>query len=138
MNFGNLHPFFAHFPIALICLIGVLELLRIFIKKIPSFISLIILFISTIMSFLSVQSGEIEKKSITDTKILKIIENHENLGDIVMWYSIILSIIWLFLFLKKYDNQILKLFLISILIALVIKTALLGGEMVHIHHIYSK
>ena len=62
MNFGNLHPFFAHFPIALICLIGVLELLRIFIKKIPSFISLIILFISTIMSFLSVQSGEIEKK----------------------------------------------------------------------------
>ena len=138
MNFGDLHPFFSHFPIALICLIGIIELLRLFIKKIPSFISLIILFISTIMSFLSVQSGQIEKSKIKNNQTLKIIENHENFGDMVIWYSIALLIIWSILFLKKDDNQILKLFLISILIALVVQTALLGGELVHIHHIYSK
>ena len=46
MNFGDFHYFFTHFPIALICLIGILELLRLFIKSIPSFISLIILLIS--------------------------------------------------------------------------------------------
>lgn len=138
MSFGDLHPFFSHFPIALICLIGVIELLRLFIKKIPSFISLIILFISTVMSFLSVQSGQIEKSLVKDIQIIKIIENHESFGDIVMWYSIVLLIIWFTLFLKKDDNQILKLFLIFILIALVIQTALLGGELVHIHHIYSK
>ena len=138
MNFGDLHPFFVHFPIALICLIGVIELLRLFTKKIPPFISLIILLISTIMSFLSVQSGQIERSSINDSKILKIVENHETFGDIVMWYSIALLILWTFLFLKKDDNKILKIFSISILIAIVIQTALSGGELVHIHHIYSK
>ena len=138
MSFGDFHPFFSHFPIALICLIGVIELLRLFIKKIPSFISLIILFISTVMSFLSVQSGQIEKSLVKDIQIIKIIENHESFGDIVMWYSIILLIVWLYLFLKKHDNKILKLFLIFTLIALVVKTAFLGGELVHIHHIYSR
>ena len=138
MNFGDFHPFFSHFPIALICLIGIIELLRLFVKKIPSFISLIILFISTVMSFFSVQSGQIEKSVIQDNQTLKIIENHESFGDIVMWYSIALLIIWFILFLKKDDNQMLKLFLIFILIALVIQTALLGGELVHIHHIYSQ
>ncbi len=138
MSFGDLHPFFVHFPVALICLIGIIELIRLFIKKIPSFISLIILFISTIMSFFSVQSGQIEKKSISDSEILKIVENHENFGDIVMWYSIALLILWSFLFFKKDDNKILKIFSIFILIAIVIQTALSGGELVHIHHIYSK
>ena len=125
MSFEQLHPFFVHFPIALICLIGIIELLRLFTKQIPSFISLIILFLSTIMSFLAVQSGELAKKSISNKKLLKIIEEHETFGDIVMWYSIILLIVWLYLFLKKYDNKILKLFLIFTLIALVIKTAFL-------------
>ena len=138
MSFEQLHPFFVHFPIALICLIGIIELLRLFTKQIPSFISLIILFLSTIMSFLAVQSGELAKKSISNKKLLKIIEEHETFGDIVMWYSIILLIVWLYLFLKKHDNKILKLFLIFTLIALVVKTALLGGELVHIHHIYSR
>ncbi len=138
MNFGDLHPFFSHFPIALICLIGIIELLRLFTTKIPSFISLIILLISTIMSFLSVQSGQIEKNEITDQNVLKIIENHQNFGDIVMWYSIALLLVWFTLFLKKDDNQILKIFLVFILIAIVIQTALLGGDLVHKHHIYSK
>jgi len=138
MSFEQLHPFFVHFPIALICLIGIIELLRLFTKKIPSFISLIILFLSAIMSFLSVQSGELARHSINSQKLLKIIEEHENFGDLVMWYSIVLLVVWLYLFLKKYDNKILKLFLISILIALVIKTAFLGGELVHSYHIYSK
>ena len=138
MNFGDLHPFFSHFPIALICLIGIIELLRLFTTKIPSFISLIILLISTIMSFLSVQSGQIEKNEITDQNVLKIIENHQNFGDIVMWHSIALLLVWFTLFLKKDDNQILKIFLVFILIAIVIQTALLGGDLVHKHHIYSK
>ena len=138
MSFEQLHPFFVHFPIALICLVGIIELLRLFTNKIPSFISLIILFLSTIMSFLAVQSGELARRSISSKKLLKIIEEHEMFGDIVMWYSIILLIVWLYLFLKKLDNKILKLFLIFILIALVIKTAFLGGELVHIHHIYSR
>ena len=73
MSFEQLHPFFVHFPIALICLIGIIELLRLFTKQIPSFISLIILFLSTIMSFLAVQSGELAKKSISNKKLLKVI-----------------------------------------------------------------
>ena len=106
MSFEQLHPFFVHFPIALICLIGIIELLRLFTKQIPSFISLIILFLSTIMSFLAVQSGELAKKSISNKKLLKIIEEHETFGDIVMWYSIILLIVWLYLFLKKTPYKI--------------------------------
>ena len=138
MNFGDFHYFFTHFPIALICLIGILELLRLFIKSIPSFISLIILLISTIMSFLSVQSGQIEKSKITDQNLLRIIDEHQYFGDMVMWFSILLLFIWFFLHLRKNDNQVLKIFLIFILIAIVIQAGFLGGELVHKYHIYSK
>ena len=138
MNFGDFHYFFTHFPIALICLIGILELLRLFIKSIPSFISLIILLISTIMSFLSVQSGQIEKSKITDQNLLRIIDEHQYFGDMVMWFSILLLFIWFLLHLKKNDNQVLKIFLIFILIAIVIQAGFLGGELVHKYHIYLK
>ena len=138
MNFGDFHFFFTHFPIALICLIGIIELLRLVIKMIPSFMSLIILFISTLMSFLSVQSGQIEKSTITDQNLLRIIEKHENLGNIVMWYSIVLLFVWFLLHLKKNDNKSLKLFLIFILIIIVIQTGFLGGELVHKYQIYSQ
>jgi len=136
MNFGDLHPFFTHFPIAFICLIAIIEILRLFTNKIPPFISLIILLISTLISFLAVQSGEFQKNIIQDSKQLKLIENHENFGDIVMWYSIVLCLIWLVLFFKKYDNKILKIFLILILVGLVVQTAFLGGELIRTHHIY--
>tara|TARA_Y100000768_G_scaffold317870_1_gene253190 strand:+ start:424 stop:840 length:417 start_codon:yes stop_codon:yes gene_type:complete len=138
MNFGDFHYFFTHFPIALICLIGVIELLRLFIKTIPPFMSLIILFISTAMSFLSVQSGQIEKSKIADQNLLRVIEKHEIFGNLVMWYSIVLLFIWFLLHLKKNDNKILKLFLIFILIIIVIQTGFLGGELVHKYHIYSQ
>ena len=138
MNFGDFHFFFTHFPIALICLIGIIELLRLFIKTIPSFMSLIILFISTLMSFLSVQSGQIEKSIITDQNLLRIIEKHETFGNIVMWYSIVLLFVWFLLHLKKNDNKSLKLFLIFILIIIVIQTGFLGGELVHKYQIYSQ
>ena len=100
--------------------------------------SLIILFISTLMSFLSVQSGQIEKSTITDQNLLRIIEKHENLGNIVMWYSIVLLFVWFLFHLKKNDNKSLKLFLIFILIIIVIQTGFLGGELVHKYQIYSQ
>ena len=39
---------------------------------------------------------------------------------------------------KENDNQVLKIFLIFILIAIVIQAGFLGGELVHKYHIYSK
>ena len=89
-------------------------------------------------SFDSKKLDLLEKSKITDQNLLRIIDKHQYFGDMVMWFSILLLFIWFLLHLKKNDNQVLKIFLIFILIAIVIQAGFLGGELVHKYHIYSK
>ena len=147
MNFGDLHPFFVHFPIAFFILILIIEIMRLFTSRIHSIVSLTILFLGTTLAFLAVQSGEsessdvqlslteseakvlasmdptgegsLEDKHLKRTEILNNkIQAHEKAGNLVMWLSIIIFFIWLFLYLKSKDSKNYKYFkiiLISIL-----------------------
>tara|TARA_B100001750_G_C15395559_1_gene539822 strand:+ start:504 stop:1052 length:549 start_codon:yes stop_codon:yes gene_type:complete len=158
MSFGDLHPFFVHFPIAFFILIFIIEGIRLFTNRIHPMVSLIILFLGTILAFLAVQSGEVESleslKEVDDNfgqlysqldttedsyydKGMRSLENkieeHERAGNRVMWGSIIIFFIWLFLYLKSKDSMNYKYFkigLISILMALVLVSAISGGDLV--------
>ena len=159
MSFGDLHPFFVHFPIAFFILIFIIEGIRLFTDRIHPMVSLIILFLGTILAFLAVQSGESESvdAELALDKISPVyeqfgydlnphpidvlknkIEAHEKAGNRVMWGSIIIFFIWLFLYLKSQDSmyyKYCKIILILILIAFVLQSAISGGELVREHGI---
>ena len=126
MNFGDLHPFFVHFPIAFFILILIIEIMRLFTSRINSIVSLTILFLGTTLAFLAVQSGESEKARTLiyldelssnlyiplypdqghlllaqTSEIKEEINDHEQKGNMVMWSSIIIFFIWLWMYLKK-------------------------------------
>ena len=107
MNFGDLHPFFVHFPIAFFILILIIEIMRLFTSRIHSIVSLTILFLGTTLAFLAVQSGESEKARTLiyldelssnqghllldqTSEITEEINDHEQKGNLVMWSSIII------------------------------------------------
>ena len=156
MSFGDLHPFFVHFPIAFFILVLILELMRLFINKIHSIVSLIILFFGTVLSFLAMLSGQTEyeeainyvnqyqgiaipddsNQAYVGDKLKNKIEGHERAGNIVMWSSIVIFFIWLFLYLKSKDSKnyrYIKIILISVLIFFVMRSAISGGELVRDH-----
>lgn len=148
MNFGELHPFFVHFPIAFFSLILIIEIMRLFTSKIHPMISLTILFLGTILAFLAVQSGESEESKILiyiddvanmplaiegefqGFEIAEEINDHEKKGNVVMWSSIIIFFIWLLMHLKKKDYKYIKILLISILVVFVLRSAFSGGKLV--------
>ena len=152
MSFGDLHPFFVHFPIAFFILVFIVEGIRLFTNRIHPMVSLIILFLGTTLSFLAVQSGESEEakaltyidKSLFDLYNLPIpnaldiplietkeeIEDHEQKGNLVMWSSIIIFFIWLWMYLKKKDYKYIKILLILILVVFVLRSAFSGGKLV--------
>ena len=69
-------------------------------------------------------------------KLKNKIEGHERAGNIVMWSSIVIFFIWLFLYLKSKDSknyQYIKIILISVLIFFVMRSAISGGELVRDH-----
>ena len=140
MDLGELHTFFTHFPIAFFVLVFILEIIRLFSSRIDPIVSVIILFLGTSTSFLSVQTGQIkidnyiniieqESADIHNDKINSL-KNHKKYGNIIMWTSIFIFFIWLYLILNGIDNRFLKLFLSLILTVLVLRTASLGGALV--------
>jgi len=156
MSFGDLHPFFVHFPIAFFILVFILELTRLFTNKIHPMVCLIVLFFGTILAFFAMLSGQTEyeeamdyvnqyqviaipeddnKASVGD-KLKNKLQAHERSGNIVMWSSIVIFFIWLFLYLKSKDSKnykYLKIILISVLIVFVMRSAISGGELVRGH-----
>ena len=155
MNFGDLHPFFVHFPIAFFILILIIEIMRLFTSRIHSIVSLTILFLGTTLAFLAVQSGESEKARTLiyldelssnlyiplypgqdhlllaqTSEITEEINDHEQKGNIVMWSSIIIFFIWLWMYLKKKDYKYIKILLILILVVFVLRSAFSGGKLV--------
>ena len=133
-----LHPFFVHFPIGF--LVGALILHAVHLIR-PNWICRVIGLwltgLSGISSMLSSITGQWEfNKTLSQDysqEIIKILERHQILGNIVTWGTIVFFVIWVNLFFKKMsDHRIdqIAFFILLILVGVVLFTAYLGGTLV--------
>ncbi len=138
-----LHPVIVHFPIVLIITALVFHVLYLLIPKIISAkIVLIQLAMGIFGAFISVWTGEIalqEAQPIASVEILGVVEKHEFWANSTIWSGLIVLICGIYLRLKfekrRWIDTVLTAGLITLTI-FVIKTALLGAELVHVYHIF--
>ena len=95
------HPFFVHFPIALNVFALMLSFGSIFIERISKFYIVVVLGTGSIMTLISAYTGnaaEVQASKIQDIGIF--LSRHQELGDYLVWSSILSSLILIYLFLK--------------------------------------
>ena len=138
---AKLHPLLVHFPIALLFSYFLLELGGIVFKK--DFLhssALIVLIGGVLFALVSALTGnqafEYLKPFIKSktSEVFETIELHEQFANITLWYFFVLMVLRIWLILKKrfsFRWKIICLLLGLIGCFLIIKTGLLGGQLVY-------
>ena len=133
----HLHAMIVHFPIALL-LVGFLsDIIAFVFKKIffkqAAFYLLVLGTIGTIVSYLV---GNAAGEGIEAGSLGKALELHEQAALISLWVSIVTAIIYLLFNLSRYKKSWLRItgiVLFAVLISAIARTGYLGGQLVYKH-----
>src|SRR5574343_414907 len=104
----NIHPIFVHFPIALLTVYAVLELIRF--NKITNqiywfYVKASILFTGTIGAFVSLSTGEMAEESVVK-ELQSLVEVHSTFATISTWIFAFIGIVYMIMWINKTDwNQ---------------------------------
>ena len=136
-----LHPTLVHFPIALLYSALILHGIQLWRPHWMSrIIGLWLLGMSAVISIIASIAGQREMIRAGQigysTEIIEIMNRHEFMGNIVVWGSITLFIIWITLFFKNMEDHrvdILAFAFLALLVSAVSFTAYLGGQLVWVH-----
>lgn len=92
----DLHPLFVHFPIALLCLYAVLELLRKFLRG-EGFRKTreVLVIIGTLSAFITLSTGETVEHMFTVTAMRNVLELHSFIAGLTTWIFAALSACYL-------------------------------------------
>lgn len=142
MNFmAELHPFVVHFPIAMLSLYIVLEIVTYYIKNetLNNITTWILLFgiVTAVNAVLSGNQAEHIASSLIDatsTIVEESIEEHEQFATLTLWYFLILVVIRYFLVQKKKMTKLFKAVLIILALCggiLIFQTGTTGGKLVY-------
>ncbi len=99
----NIHPIFVHFPIALLTLYAIFEIIQN--SKLREqfyffYVKAVLVITGTISSFLALQTGELAEE-LRDRSFQDLIELHSTFANISVWIFSILGIIYLILWVEK-------------------------------------
>src|SRR6185436_19629233 len=102
----NLHPIIVHFPVALLSLYGVLELLRF--RKLqaqPYFFHIkgTFLIFGSLFSFLALVTGEAAEKAITNDETRALVEKHSFFGTLSAYVFGFLALVYLISWISRTD-----------------------------------
>jgi uncharacterized membrane protein len=137
-DMNHLHPMIIHFPIALLMVGFLADLLGIVYKK-EFFMKagLYLLIIGTIGVIAAYLSGQVAGEGVEEAGTLKLaLENHENAAKLSLWLMLVAAIARIIIVaLKKYSGSLkyaaLIIFLVGVLS--IIRTGYYGGELVYKH-----
>jgi uncharacterized membrane protein len=118
----NIHPLLVHFPIALLSVYAVLEIIKYRNFQVKS----VLLYLGTLSSYVTVAAGFMAKRLISNEEVLEIVNKHQTFG---ITTSVIFTIISIFYLLKK-EAKIIVVLAILGLISIFI-TGALGGSIVY-------
>jgi uncharacterized membrane protein len=137
---AELHPLIVHFPIALLSLYIVLEILTYFIKQdsLNHFTTWILL-AGIIMAVNAVLTGnqaeQVASPYLGNTPGLKeAVETHEEFATFTLWYFLFLLVVRYFLMQKKKMTRLFKSVLIILALCggiLIFQTGITGGALVY-------
>lgn len=136
-----LHPFFAHFPVALITTAFFLQGIHLWRPNWTCRVSGFWLTgIAVLFSFLSDISGERSALNLgsagLSTDALTVLQRHQTMANLTTWAALILFIIWLSLFFNdKRDKRVdvLGFAFLGLLTAAMLGVGYLGGQLVYIY-----
>ncbi len=128
---SDFHPFFVHFPIALYVTALGMELLRLWRKEIPRFISTILVVGGAVGGLAAGVTGDLaERHAESIPMIHDALENHETMGNLMVWLGIIGGLVLVIMTLKKKSGGVVKWLILVILFAGVLVTGYQGGVLV--------
>jgi len=133
----HLHAMAIHFPIALLILGFLSELVAFLYNKTffrqSAFYLLLVGTVGTIVSYLS---GNAAGDGMEEGTLGAAIELHEQAATIALWLTIITAVFYLVLYFLKYQKtwtRLLAIFLFAGVIAAIARTGYLGGQLVYKH-----
>lgn len=102
----NIHPIFVHFPIALLTLYALFELLRF--KKLLAqpwfeYVKASFLIIGSLTSFLALQTGELAEEGIGrgNSELHRLVETHSAWASVSAWIFAVLAVVYLVVFINR-------------------------------------
>jgi uncharacterized membrane protein len=133
----HLHAIVIHFPIALLIIGFLSELVSIFLKK-PFFgkMAFYLLILGTLGVVVSYLSGDAAGDGMEEGSLGTAIELHEQAATFALWLTIATAIAYLAIFALKYDKKWLKMVSVLLFAAAVTaigRTGYLGGQLVYKH-----
>lgn len=91
----NIHPIFVHFPIALLTIYSIMEILqfkRLRDSQVWNIIKSTLVILGTISSFIALQTGEMAEEIAGNSSL---VETHSTLATITVWFFVVIAIIHL-------------------------------------------
>lgn len=91
----NIHPLFVHFPVALLSIYSIMELLQF--KKLReshswNIVKAVFVILGSLTSFLAIQTGELAEQAFGNSELVSV---HSQMGELVGWFFGILAFIYL-------------------------------------------
>jgi uncharacterized membrane protein len=133
----HLHAMAVHFPIALLLVGFLFEVISFFYKKdffkLSAFYLLLLGTIGTIVSYFA---GEAAGDGMEEGTLGKAIELHEQAATIALWLTIITALVYTIIHLLKYRKgwlRIIAVILFAGVIGSIARTGYLGGQLVYKH-----
>jgi uncharacterized membrane protein len=133
----HLHAMVIHFPIALLIIGFLSELIAVFIKK-PFFrqAAFYLLLIGTLGTIASYLSGNEAGDGIEEGSLGKAIELHEQAATIALWLTIATAVVYVAFYFLNYSkkwSRIVRIILFAATVSAIARTGYLGGQLVYKH-----
>lgn len=132
------HPIVVHFAIALLSIAVITDFIYLITKRENfRYIATYLLLLGTASAIAAVLTGhQAEDAVLKNPQVENLIKTHKNFGEITMWIFIILTAIrFVYIKFRPFEKPIKWFYYIVGIIAFLflLRTGILGGEMVYIH-----
>jgi uncharacterized membrane protein len=133
----HLHAIVIHFPIALLIIGFLTELVSLFLMK-PFFklMAFYLLLLGTFGIVVSYLSGDAAGEGMEGGSLGRAIELHEEAATIALWLTITTAVLYLLVFIFKYNRKwvrVVSILLFACVVGAIARTGYLGGQLVYKH-----
>ena len=133
-----LHPFIVHFPIGFLVAALILQTVHLLRPNwICRIVGLWLTGLSSVALLFASITGQAEYKKALNKdnsmEVMTMLDQHQLIGNIITWATIVFFIVWLYLYFKKMeDRRIDKIaqIILFVIVAAVFLTARIGGKLV--------
>ena len=133
-----LHPFIVHFPIGFLVAALILQTVHLLRPNwICRIVGLWLTGLSSVELLFASITGQAEYKKALNKdnsmEVMTMLDQHQLIGNIITWATIVFFIVWLYLYFKKMeDRRIDKIaqIILFVIVAAVFLTARIGGKLV--------